>query len=252
MNLLADIESLYSKLPSVACTECGACCVSPTCTLAEFVYLMHHCCAALSENQLRAFVLAAPRASETCDGNLVCQFLKDKLCSVHLWRTGACRLFGIPFLEKLGVANLVSCKHNIRIVSGENSEAFVRSWLDTLSQLNAGLYKFGKAPYHIFGLNLESWLDIYFDGSIEGDVFDDMRRVMKTNVDLALLAPQYVPKTGIKEKIDKISVLSMMLSSGDSASLRELLLSIRDDYPLTGTYFQREAQTFLDTLAGLP
>jgi hypothetical protein len=248
MNLLADIEALYTQLPSVACTECGECCVSPTCTLAEFVYLMHHCCANLSESQVRAFVLAAPRVSVTCDGNLVCQFLTDKLCAVHLWRTGACRLFGIPFLEKLGVANLVSCKHNIRVVSGENSEAFVRGWLDKLSQLNRSLYEFGKAPYHVFGLNLESWLDIYFCDLIEGDVFDDIRRVMKTHIDLALLAPRYVQKTGIKEKIDKISVLSMMFSSGDTKALRELLLSIRDDYPLTGTYFQREAQTFLDAL----
>jgi hypothetical protein len=252
MNLLADIKALYSQLPSVACTECGECCVSPTCTLAEFVYLMHHCCANLSENELRTFIMAAPRSSETCEGNLACQFLKDKLCAVHLWRTGACRLFGIPSLGSLGVANLVSCKHNIRVVSGENSEAFVRSWLDKLTQLNRSLYEFGKAPYYVFGLNLESWLDIYFGDSIEGDVFDDMRRVMKSHLDLNFLESQYVQKTGLKDKVDKISVLSMMLSSGETTALRELLLSIRDDYPLTGTYFQREAQTFLDALTCMP
>ena len=30
--------------------------------------------------------------------------------------------------------------------------------------------------------------------------------------------------------------------------LTEVLVSIRDDYPLTGTYFVKEAQTYLDEL----
>jgi hypothetical protein len=248
MNLLTQIQELYAELPQVACEQCGRCCVSPTCTLAEFIYLVHYCCDNLPAADFEKFIFAAPRMSETCEGNLVCAFLQDKLCGVHLWRTGACRLFGIPILESLGVSDLVSCYNNIRVVSGESDEAFVSMWLGKLTHLNDTLYPFGKAPYHVYGLNLESWLDVYFDALITVDVFLDIREKMGRYFDLSQYKSRYIPKTGIKDKIDKISILFLLIDSGDKATIRELLVSIRDDYPLTGTYFRKEAETFLAAL----
>ena len=71
---------------------------------------------------------------------------------------------------------------------------------------------------------------------------------MAANIDLGRYADDYRPSTGLREKIDKISVLSAIIGSGDRAMLRGLLLSIRDDYPLTGTYFYEEANTLLTEL----
>ncbi len=248
MNLLAEIDALYRGLPQVACMQCGSCCVSPTCTLAEFLFLMHHCADSLPPADMERFVFAAPRINESCEGNLVCQFLKDKLCGVHLWRTGACRLFGIPSLKDLGITDLESCEHDIRVVSGDGSEAFVRGWLEKLSQLNRNLYDFGAAPYHVYGLNLECWLDVYFDDHIEGDVFRSIRETMQRYFDLSAFKDKYVVKTGIKEKIDKISILSMVLEGGDKSLIRGLVTSIKDDYPLTGTYYLEQAETLLKAL----
>jgi hypothetical protein len=248
MDLLKEVASLYQQLPQVACRECGQCCVSPTCTLAEFIYLMHHCAVNLPQQDLEEFIFSVPLLSEAHEGNIVCAFLKNKLCSVHLWRTGACRLFGIPALEKLGVSDLVSCFNSISVVSGASDEAFIRAWLDRITSLNTALYPFGKAPYHVYGFNLECWLDIYFDDLFTVDVFADIRAIMARYFDLSKWKQDYKARTGLKEKIDKISILSLLLETGDRDSIKELLVSIWDGYPLTGTYFQKEAQEMLDMI----
>jgi hypothetical protein len=81
------------------------------------------------------------------------------------------------------------------------------------------------------------------------DVFSDIRSVMHSYFDLSRFKSRYLLKTGLKEKIDKISLLSVLLGTNDKSTLQELLVSIRDDYPLTGTYFIKEAQLYLDELA---
>jgi hypothetical protein len=39
-----------------------------------------------------------------------------------------------------------------------------------------------------------------------------------------------------------------MINIADPATVRQLLVSIRDDYPFTGTYFLEEAKTLLESL----
>ena len=98
------------------------------------------------------------------------------------------------------------------------------------------------------GFNLHCRLDIYFDDSLDFDIFNDIKQVLKQYIDLAEYKKYYTSQTGLKEKIDKIGILSALLSSGDKALLHPLLLSIRDDYPATGTYFYDEATAYLDVL----
>jgi hypothetical protein len=248
MDIIKAIKSLYDELPEVSCKGCGLCCVSPTCTLAEFIYLMHNCQKSLPPEAMEKFLLSEPRMHEGHEGNLVCAFLKENRCMVHLYRTGACRVFGIPALEKLGIADMVSCFNAITVTKGRGDDEFIRSWLENISRLNAGLYQFGREPYHVYGFNLECWLDVYFDDLITVEVFSDVRDIMNRIIDLSQYRKRYAPKTGLKEKVDKITLLSLLLGSGDRETLAGLLASIRDDYPLTGSYFVKEAQTLLDAL----
>ncbi len=249
MNIIKEIDILYNQLPQVSCQGCGQCCVSPTTTLAEFLYLIHHINDVFPPAIMEEFIFAAPQIAPHHEGNLVCALLSQSKCTVHPWRSGACRLFGIPSLDELGVANLVSCFNNISVISGKWDKQFIMQWLDSLALVNESLYEFGKEPYFIYGFNLECWLDIYFDELIADDVFCQIRAIMKNHVDLSAYASRYVPKTGLKEKIDKINLLTMLIDTPDKDSIEQLCISIRDDYPLTGTYFTKEAETFLGALA---
>jgi hypothetical protein len=248
MDIIREIEPLYKQLPEVSCKGCGQCCVSPTCTLAEFIYLIKKCNECMPPEILENFIFSEPEIHPVHEGNLICSLLAENKCLVHSWRSGACRLFGIPSLENLGISNLVSCFNNITVVSGQWDKLFIQKWVEAIARLNEELYPFGKAPYFIYGFNLECWLDIYFDDLLTVDVFSDIRNVMRQYFDLSKFKARYLLKTGLKEKVDKISLLSVLLGTNDKDSLREVLVSIRDDYPLTGTYFVKEAQVYLDEL----
>jgi hypothetical protein len=248
MNVLQEIESLYNQLPEVSCKGCGQCCVSPTCTLAEFIYLMNKSLECVAPEILEKFIYSEPEIHPVHEGNLICSLLAENKCLVHQWRSGACRLFGIPSLENLGIANLVSCFNNIKVIGGQSDKVFIQEWLQSIAQLNEKLYPFGKAPYFMYGFNLECWLDVYFDDFLPVDGFSDIKILMNRYIDLSSYRSRYLLKTGLKEKVDKISLLSLLLGSNDKTSLTEVLISIRDDYPLTGTYFEKEAQTYLEEL----
>jgi len=241
------LESLYLQLPQVNCICCGGCCVSPTCTLIEFVYLIRTSIETLGSTKIKELVLSRPSLHPDYEGNIHCIFLENRKCSVHTGRTGACRLFGIPSLSQLGVEDLVECKNNIT-TNGLSSIEFISEWLENLFTLNCRYYPYGEEPYHIKGLNLSCWFDIFFDETINFEPFMSIKRFLRENLDLGFINGDYKQSTGIKEKIDKISLLSMLLDSGDPQTLKSLLLSIRDDYPLTGTYFYEESNAYLNAI----
>lgn len=242
------IKTLYRKLPGVTCKGCGKCCVSPTCTLAEFIYLMVNCTKHLSTHKLERFILTSPTVNDAYEGNTSCAMLAENRCLVHPWRTGACRLFGIPAVEKLGIANLVSCYNNCTTTGKSVDEMFIRQWLAELVAVNETLYPIRQGPYYPLGFNVACWLDIYFDTTISEETFVALRTIMREEFDLSHFASRYNPKTGLKEKIDTISLLNMIIDQSAPQDLKQLLLSIQNDFPLTGTYFYHEAQLFLDAL----
>jgi len=239
------LESLYHELPEVACQGCGFCCVSPTITLAEFIHHLRHALRALPRAELMSRITAAPELHPEHEGNLRCAWLDGSRCAVHAGRSASCRIFGVPSLASLGVSDLVQCKNNITVTFGDGSAGFITKWIERLFDINRELYAFDVEPYFIRGLNLECWLDIYFDTTLDFDVFADIRRHMRKAADLDFCAREYRPKTGIREKIDKISVLSAMMGMGDRETMRGLVRSIRDEYPVTGTWFVEEANAYL-------
>lgn len=250
MDLMRRIESLYRELPEVACRCCGYCCVSPTCTLVEFVYLMRSAQTLLTPERLRALLTAPPVFHEEHEGNLCCPFFDRGRCVVHAVRTGSCRVFGLSSLSEFGVNDLVECPNTVAVIGGRSDREFVRDWIDRLFALNAEVYACNAAPYFVRGLNLQSWLDVYFDDTLDFDVFRRIREAMRTIPALPLSGTARPPQTRLRDKVDRITVFSSMLGLDDVETMESLLVSIRDDYPLTGTYFLEEARRFLREIRG--
>lgn len=248
MSLINDIEILYRDLPQLDCKQCGLCCVSPTCTLSEFIYLANYLQKNFTREKLIKYLSMPVKPHPDYDGNIYCIFLKKNCCTVHPGRPGACRLFGIPSLKELGISNMEDCKNGINITEGRGDISFINSWLEKLFGLDERLYSFNSGPYYIKGFNIQCWFDIYFDESFDTDVFSEIKAAMNQNFDLSHLALYYTPKTGLKEKIDKISIVSSLIGSGEKGALLTALNSIKNDYPLTGTYFYHEAEQFLQVL----
>lgn len=246
-NLIQSMDTLYGQLPQVHCRACGECCVLPTTTLTEFVYLVRKGREELGSGRFDDAVLTPPRLSTVYDGNCECVFLVDGNCSLHPARTGACRLFGIPSLGQLGVADLVECAYAVP-VSGNADPAFVTDWLNRLMDLNRGLYPLDQHPFVLTGLNLAGWFDLYFDTTLDIPYFKHVREILHGLIDLSHLAQRYRPATGLRDKIDKINVFIELIDLGDAALLKQLLISIRDDYPLTGSWWHGEAQTYLKAI----
>ncbi len=248
MKIIPELERLYKTLPEVDCQQCGLCCVSPTCTLSEFIYLFHTLLRTTAFGKIKQYIEIPPEPHPEYPGNVRCIFLENNRCSIHAARTAACRLFGIPSLKELNIANMETCRHAITVTSGNSDISFLQSWLDKLCDLDRTLYAYGSEPYFIKGFNIHCWLDIYFDDFFDFDAFRDITRVMKHYIDLTAFREYYICRTGLKEKVDKIGILSTLLACGDKNLLQPLLISIRDDYPATGTYFQDEAVAFCDVL----
>jgi Fe-S-cluster containining protein len=213
------------------------------------MYLLNTLILNTSEADLKNLIETTPEIHPDYEGNCRCVFLNDKRCTIHPARTGACRLFGFSSLNELKITEMEFCKQNI-VNDNDPGINFILDWVDQLGLLNNNLYPYNSTPYFVRGFNIPCWLDIYFDDSISSEPFVQIRQMLRKSFNLSF-CKDYTLKTGIKDKIDKISILNILLDSGPLDDLRELLLSIRDDYPLTGTYFYEEAQAYLDEVEKL-
>jgi len=57
-DLLSQVRQAYEVLPEVSCQGCGECCVSPTCFLSEFIYLIVHAQKELAPEDFRDAILS--------------------------------------------------------------------------------------------------------------------------------------------------------------------------------------------------
>ena len=250
-DLFADLEALYAELPQVLCEGCGTCCVSPNCTLVEFLYLIFRSREILSADEFSQAILAHSSIHPDYEGNLRCAFLNRQSCAIHNGRAGACRLFGIDALNTMGIGNMVSCSRHITTAGMPVDASFVSTWLARLVGLNRQIYAVDTEPFFLTGLSFECWLDIYFDQSIRHEFFKAIRATMHGYIDIEEFADRYRPKTNLSDKLDKIVAFHDFIDIGDAPTLRDIMLSIRNDYPHTGTYYYPEANRYLQTIDDL-
>jgi len=241
-NTFQKLRQLYSELPGVPCNACGECCVSPTCTLIEFLYAMRYAIEHLTKDDLRNVLIQKPRIHPAYEGNLKCLFQEggSRACQIHPGRSMACRLFSLPVIDSLSIAELENCKNMDDTKRPDVSQNELKKWLENLTQLNQQVASFYVEPYWIAGLNIECWLAIYFDPLLNEGIFGEIRSLLRENLDLAYLDGEYQDFTHLKEKFDKISILYPILDAGDKESATILIEDIRTQYPLTGTYYLYE------------
>lgn len=246
--LLEKLGKLYECLPGVPCAACGECCVSPTVTLLEFIYLMDGLIAQCSKEELTQMLCRAPQFHATSEGNLLCRIQNKGLCAIHTSRTMACRLHGLPVLSLLEIAGQENCgkmKEGLPDVDPKE----LHSWLSLLTELNGELISPYGEPYWLAGLNLECWLAVYYDPLLDAGPFGEAKEILCERYPQLGEIP-YEDKTKLKEKVDKITLLFEMVKVVPSEGLSFLVDSITADYPLTGTYYLEESKKIRKVLAG--
>lgn len=239
---LKELETLYQELPAVPCLACGGCCVSPTCTLLEFLFLMRYLLRTTGQAEMRRMICAPPVLHPEYEGNLRCKAhdATGGRCLVHPARTLACRLFGLPALSEFPIAELENCRRTDPSTKPAVAKSQIEGWIGALTRLNSRFASFYCEPYWIAGLNLECWLAVYFDPLLNDGILGSMKTILRNRINLGFLDREYIDKSGFKEKADKISLLYELLKVGDREAVRELSKSIRKDFPMTGTYYLDE------------
>ncbi|MFP4522734.1 MAG: YkgJ family cysteine cluster protein [Fibrobacterota bacterium] len=244
------ITELYNELPPVPCRCCGECCVSPNLTIIEFVYLTRHLLKILAKDELRDIFLKKMEPQPLYEGNYKCRFQDPTgKCLAHPGRALACRLHGMPVVEDLKIDGQVRCGKISKSESADIHVDKLRSWLERLTELNREVAPYYQAPYYIAGFIYEAWLDVYFDELLDDEVIGTYKEYLHKNLDLEFFRPYYKEYTGLKSKIQKISMIFILLDSGgEKEQIIKLLKSVRDDYPETSTYFYKEAGELIDLI----
>ncbi len=240
-DILPELKIIYDELPGVPCKECGRCCVSPTCTLVEFIFLIKSLLSYQTNENVQKLLSRNPLLHDGFDGNLHCVFqdIVSKKCIIHSGRTLACRFFGFPALDDLNISNLENCRE-ITLPGNGPGVKDIRSWLDRLTALNQHLTPYYCEPYWIAGFNVECWLAVYFDPMLNEGIFGEMKNVLRASIDLEFMDSGYVDITGLKEKTDRIALLYELIRAGDKPGSLHLIQDIRTNYPYTGSYYLDE------------
>ena len=74
IDIIGELDLLYQELPEVDCKKCGLCCVSPTCTLSEFIYLFDYLQKSVNPEKVKEYILSPPEIHTDYEGNLRCIF----------------------------------------------------------------------------------------------------------------------------------------------------------------------------------
>jgi Fe-S-cluster containining protein len=247
-----ELQALYDSLPGVPCIlGCGVCCATPSVTPLEFIYLFRSMLEQVPRPTIISWIQRGMTVHPWGGNNFLCRFQtldRNKGCLVHPYRPLACRLFGLPVLDRLKIENLEKCPVMDPAACPDVPLPALQKWLLAVEDLNRDFPEYYAEPYWLVGLNIECWLAVYLDPLLDMGVFGRLKNILHEQIDLSFLTEHYRDTTRLKEKIDKITLFYMLFSQGLSAESREILVSIRDDYPATGTYFTEEAAKFLEII----
>lgn len=243
-----DLENFYDALPHVSCTSCGKCCASPHITYAEALHLF----AWLFESKLpedleRMF--NAETIEQTYVFNFKCRFenSETKMCEVHPARGFICRVFGYPVLDRMGIENMDNCHEPDRTVIPNVRLSRMHEWMDHLASLNrAHVQDFNRAPYHITGFNIETWLDIAVTdyGRHPFTLYHEELNALPFG-DLNLT---FSDRTSLSTRLAKIDLFHQALRHRNTSHAGRLIENLLTSEPMTGTFFRYEAKRYRSRL----
>jgi hypothetical protein len=135
----------------------------------------------------------------------------------------------------------------IQSVEWDISQEEVYAFLDKTNNLNQVYYPYYTEPYWVFGLNIETWLTILFT-DVNKSFFKLLQKIVKRNIEVSEMAPYFIQKVNLKEKVDLIEKFQLEFSSGNFEKLEPLLYRIQNDFPDTGAYYYFESDLYRNTL----
>ena len=135
----------------------------------------------------------------------------------------------------------------IQSVEREISQEEVYSFLDKTNNLNQGYYSYYTAPYWVSGLNIETWLTILFT-DVNRSFFKLLQKIIVRNFNVSEMAPHFIQKVNLKEKVNLIEEFQTEFSTGNFKNLEPLLDRIQNDFPDTGAYYYFESDLYRNTL----
>ncbi len=238
------LEGIYRSLPGLPCLAgCTGCCVSPTMTLSEFIHMIGFVFEKFSQHEIEKYFDLPMEPHPKFEGNFYCRFQSSEgLCVVHSHRALACRMHGLPVIDQLGVNNMENCTIMEKQFLPNVSRSTAGEWLSLLVETNKEiLTEYGENFYHLIGLNVECWLDILFVDDLANDLLVSLQNVLRGSFE-NFRTINYQKKTEIIEKINTISLLEMVIQTGEKESVLSLLNKIESEYASTGGYFQDDCQ----------
>jgi Fe-S-cluster containining protein len=166
---LEQLQQIYDNLPALDCRDCwGDCCVSPTMTASEFAFLLNHLQTA-PESMVK-FLTEPLKEHSSYPGNHHCRFQDNDngRCLVYHGRALACRLHGHEAMRYWETDDMEFCLKK----PGNNtslSQEELSKKLSNLTKINEQMGIIYQEPYYFYSLNLESWLDFYFQPHLSAD-----------------------------------------------------------------------------------
>lgn len=239
---------LYQDLPPVSCTSCGKCCVSPHITFVEAMHLFTWLFETKDKEALE-ILFNAETVEQRHAFNFKCRFedSQTKLCGVHPVRGFICRVFGYPVLDRMGIENMDNCREADRPVIPNVRLSRMHGWLDRLAWLNrAHFWDFNRAPYHISGLNIETWLDIAV--SDYGRPPFDLYHARLNRLSFSKLSLTFSDRTHLSTRLAKIDLFHQARRFDHKILALQLLENLLTSESMTGTFFRFEARRYYSNL----
>lgn len=245
--LSETLDRLYSQVTGLGCQGCdGHCCVSPTMTAPEFVWMMLGAFTSRSQEEWQCAVSAPGREHFAYAGNAHCRWqLAGGLCGNYVHRALSCRLHGHDALRVLASDNTESCDLRPAGYLVMPTSALSQI-LDAITQINddAGLPY--AEPYYMQSLNLECWLDFMQHPaySLNRETLQSLRAYLDRYLGQLPWPTQIHAHTTLGAKLDEIDRLYTAISQGDGANVLRHLDSLENDYPSCATFWVTEARHF--------
>lgn len=245
------LTQAYNTLPPLQCGECwGECCVSPTMTAIEFIYMMLGAQETQTQEQLSKFLFAPVQEHLFYSGNAHCRYQDRETgrCQNYQHRAMACRLHGHEALRAYQREELEFCDkkpdHFLKLKKDGLDER-----LELIRLYNEQLQIPYGEPWYFCSLNLESWLDFYYSPRLSENR-PELKHIYDTLHEMVQLPgqDQRPMLTTLEGHLNTVETLYMAIEQGDGDLVLNCLNSIIQDFPSTGSYYMDEAQQLKDIL----
>ena len=246
---LDRLRKIYQQLPQVECKQCGKCCVTPQCTLIEFIYLINYLCSSFSKNEITKILTSTMNLHPEYENHFLCRFQgSNKKCLVHKGRTFICRVHGLPVLDLFNIGNLDNCHLIDREKSSSMSLKKFKHLIDGLVKLEQQVYDGFQAPLYISALNIESWISIYMckkSLALRYKKLAELQKILHENVDLNFLKKDYNDQIRFYELVEEIIMAYNDLCLERFMAAIARLKKILNKYPYTYYYHAPIIYTYL-------